>query len=170
MFKGRFSFKAAQAVTNENNTLDQLETLERHSLIQVMHTDNETCFQLTDSIRDYALSKQNTSHSTAQARHANYYIHQAEERMDEFGLPDGNSLQWFTQNHDELTAIVRRFAGQSIALRASLALAHAQIHHGPYDLLLQLLEQAKVDLKHLKDPLQQAGNQWKPITTQGPPP
>jgi predicted ATPase/DNA-binding SARP family transcriptional activator len=111
IFQGGFTLNAAHTVcapdeASETNLLDAIGLLVDHSLLHRSqdpdHPDHDARFRMLETIREYAAEQLTTTTTTDQlaARHANHYLHLAEQANPALGTPDAAS--WFARLQAEL--------------------------------------------------------------------
>jgi predicted ATPase/class 3 adenylate cyclase len=110
VFRGGWSFEAAEAVIGEEQAMDGLSGLVNKSLVIVDEHESEARFNFLETIRQYALEKLQESNDAAEARdrHLNYFFTYG-QRAEETRLIS-QTVTWVQQlemEHDNFRAALR---------------------------------------------------------------
>jgi predicted ATPase len=144
VFAGGFTVDAAEAVGRAEDTLDALTGLVGKSLVRVRRHDGTSRFSMLETVAAYAaeLLAAAGTHDDARARHAAFFLAQAEAADAE---PSGVLLRELRADHDNLREAMTWLAGRQDAtdeLRLSAALCRYCHLHGHYREGRQWLDRA----------------------------
>jgi predicted ATPase len=149
VFRTSFHLEAGEAVVELDDSEFLLDTLEGLHLKSLLTTERgpqgEVRFRMFESIRDYARKRlAGLSDVDPESKHTAYFLHEAESRMQDFGVPGGSDLDWFVQEWDDLLEVHERCRSTDTvrAYRMLLCLSNVMLRRGPFDMHLDLLEQA----------------------------
>jgi predicted ATPase/DNA-binding SARP family transcriptional activator len=148
VFAGGFTVDAAEAVGRAEDTLDALTGLVGKSLVRVRRHDGTSRFGMLETVAAYASEllaadgAHDGTHDDARARHAAFFLAQAETADAE---PSGTLLRELRADHDNLREAMTWLAGRQDAtdeLRLSAALCRYCHLHGHYREGRQWLDRA----------------------------
>lgn len=96
IFQGRWTLETAEAICERPDTLDGLEQLRQHSLIQAEEQDGEMRFRMLTTMQEFAAEKRTDEETNRmRKRHATYFMVLCEQFEPAFLGPE--QLEWQTR-------------------------------------------------------------------------